>query len=274
MKRVATIILNRNLPEITDRLYDHIQKFDGDLTDIYILESGSNSSNLSKNHTWHADTPEAMKHGLRYCRGMNFALSKLWNNQKFHSYDAFFLITNDTELEETSSISKLMKILDDNQKIGLLSPCADDWGEKQLLEEKTLKYFWYIHNSAYFLRREFIESICHQDNPNFMNFLFDGNNFRGYQADTELIAKGYVNDWASAITSEVRAKENEAHLLTKSDLIKTETFDDNMSLYIEEGHKWMKSKYGFSSRWSFQLYTKLFYDKFFEFHPELIEYRL
>ena len=37
MKRIATIILNRNLPEVTDRLYEHLIKFDGDLTDIYVV---------------------------------------------------------------------------------------------------------------------------------------------------------------------------------------------------------------------------------------------
>ena len=41
MKPVATIILNRNLPEITDKLYKHLKKFDGKETDIYVIESGS-----------------------------------------------------------------------------------------------------------------------------------------------------------------------------------------------------------------------------------------
>ena len=44
MARVATIILNRNLPEVTDRLYGHLNKFDGDAADIYIVEAGSDAS--------------------------------------------------------------------------------------------------------------------------------------------------------------------------------------------------------------------------------------
>ena len=35
-------------------------------------------------------------------------------------------------------------------------------------------------------------------NPTFMNFIFDGTNFRGYLSESELIAKGYANDWAAA----------------------------------------------------------------------------
>ena len=36
MKRVATIILNRNLQEVTDQLYEKLDRNDGDLTDIYV----------------------------------------------------------------------------------------------------------------------------------------------------------------------------------------------------------------------------------------------
>ena len=53
MKSVATIILNRNLPDVTDRLYDHLIKFDGDQTDIYIVEAGSDKEKLSKHTTWY-----------------------------------------------------------------------------------------------------------------------------------------------------------------------------------------------------------------------------
>ena len=45
---------------------------------------------------------------------------------------------------------------------------------------------------------------------------------RGYGSEHELIAKAYANNWAAAITSSVYTSENETHLLTKSDLIKTE----------------------------------------------------
>ena len=37
--------------------------------------------------------------GLRYGRGMNFGLLKLWKENKFEKYDAFLLLTNDTEFQ-------------------------------------------------------------------------------------------------------------------------------------------------------------------------------
>ena len=37
-KRVATIILNRNLPGVTDALYSHLFQYDIDYTDIYVIK--------------------------------------------------------------------------------------------------------------------------------------------------------------------------------------------------------------------------------------------
>ena len=73
-----------------------------------------------------------------------------------------------------------------------------------------------------------------------MNFLFDGNNFRGYLSECELIARAYANDWAAAITTQVLAEEDESYLLNKNQLIKTESYEENLQLYIDEGLKWIK----------------------------------
>ena len=274
MPKVATIILNRNLPIPTDNLYDQIIKHDAEHTDVFILESGSDQALLSKNYTWHANSPEAMKNGLRYCRGMNYSLLKLKNENKFDNYDFFLLITNDTEFQDKPFISKLIDIMIEHPRVGLLSPCSSKWGEKDLLLDNETRYFWYIHNNAYFIRKEFIEDICEKKEPDIMNFFFDGNNFRGYASESEIIAKGYANDWASAITKSVWAEENESYLINQSETIKTDKFEKNIQLYLEEGLYWMKSKYGFNSRWQMQMYVKLFYNQFFKYFPEYEKYRL
>ena len=274
MSRIATIVLNRNLPEVTDTLCDRLERIDGDLTDVFVVEAGSDDNHLSRHCTWYADWPEARIHGLRYQRGMNFALSQLFNEGRFNHYDAFFLLTNDTEFGEEPILAPLLEVLSEHPRVGLLSPCSRSWGERLLLKERDTRYFWYILNTAYLLRREFIKSIMEMETPNYMNFLFDGSNFRGYGTESELIAKGYANDWAAAITNRAWAEENETHLLTKADLIRTETYEENIRLYLEEGRSWMRRKYGFNSRWSMQRYVKFFYDQFFEFHPEYESYRI
>lgn len=274
MKRVATIILNRNLPDVTDRLCEHLVRYDADMTDVFVVEAGSDSDRLSRNSTWHANWPDAVEHGLRYSRGMNYGLSQLWKEGKFKQYETFFLITNDTELQSEPTLAPLVAILDQHPRVGILSPCAERWGERFMLKEQSTKYFWFIHNNAYLLRREFLESILNVDQPNQMNFIFDGSNFRGFGSESELIAKAYVNDWAAAITSKVWAGENESHLINQADLIRTETYEENLALYVEEGRCWMRKKYGFNSHWSMQQYVKNFYDKFFEFHPEFDAFKI
>ena len=185
------------------------------------------------------------------------------------------MITNDTELSNKQTIFPLLEILDNHPRLGILSPCSKRWGERLLLEgEIKTKYFWFIHNNAYLLRREFIETILNSNEPNHMDFLFDGNNFRGYCSESELIAKAYANDWAAAITSEVWAFENESYLLENSDIIQTDTYQKNLQLYVKEGKEWMLKKYGFNSRWSMNFYVKSFYESFFEFHPEFQIYKI
>ena len=274
MKRICTIILNRNLPDPTNALYEHLREFDYEYNDTFVIEAGSDKDKLSKYCTWYANDSEIIKNGLRYGRGMNYALLQLFKEKNWQKYEAFFLLTNDTELYPLETIKTLIKVLEDHPMVGILSPASKNWGEVNLLKDKQTKYFWFIHNNALLLRREFIESIMERENPNYLNFLFDGNNFRGYLIESEIIAKAYVNDWAAAITTKVFAEENENYLIEKSDLIRTEDFFENRKLYLEEGNRWIKRKYGFNSRWTMNQYVKNFYDKFFEFHPELIKYKI
>ena len=269
MNKTATIILNRNLPKETDALVEQLLKHDSKNTDVFVLEAGSDKGNLSKYCTWHAQDDEIVEHGLRYSRGMNYGLLQLWKGKNWANYDSFFLITNDTKLPDGQhTISILQEILNRYPKLGICSPCSKKWGEQELIGEESLKYFWFIHNNAYFLRKELVEQLINIDKPTYMNFLFDGENFRGYLSESEIIAKAYVNDWAAAITTHAYAEEEEAYLRGKSTIIKTESYEVNLGLYVEEGLAWIKKKYGFNSRWQMMQYSKLLYDNFFEYFPD------
>ena len=94
-KEVATIILNRNLPKVTDRLVSHLKTYDENETDIFVVEAGSDPNNLSNSTTWYANSDEIIKNGLRYARGMNYGLLKLVEEGIFENYNAFFLLTNE-----------------------------------------------------------------------------------------------------------------------------------------------------------------------------------
>lgn len=273
-KKVATIILNRNLPKVTDKLYNQIKKYNKNETDIFIVDAGSIKKNISKYSTWIADWKQAKKKGLRFGRGMNFGLSKLYEENRFYDYEYFFLITNDTIIKNKPIIKDFCKIMEKHNYLAILSPCSKKWGEENLLQKNKIKYFWYIHNNAYFLRRSFLDKIKNIKKPGYRNFLFDGKNFRGYGIVSEIILKAYKLNMAAAITSKIWVEENENYLLKMSNLIKTEPYNQNLILYLREGITWMKKKYKFQSKWDFSMHIKKFYDKFFQKNKELLKYKL
>jgi len=269
MKKTATIILNRNLPKETSLLVDQLIKDNNNYTDVYVVEGGSDKNNLSKYCSWHVNSKEVVEHGMRYLRGMNYGLLKLWESEDWKKYDSFFLITNDTKFPNKQNTIKILReLLEEYPRVGLISPCSKNWGERDLIGDNSIKYFWFIHNNAYFFRKELVEQLINTDNPTYMNFFFDGNNFRGYLSESEIIAKTYANDWSAAITTRVFSEEEESYLMDKNQLIKTESYEENLKLYVEEGLKWVKIKYGFNNRWQMMQYSKLFYEKFFEYYPK------
>jgi len=158
--------------------------------------------------------------------------------------------------------------------MGILSPCSERWGECSLLGHNETKYFWYVQHIAWLIRRQYVESVRELNHPNYMNFLYDGGNFRGYNADLELIAKGYANDWATGITTKIRLNENEEYLKNRADLMKTDPYDQNLAKVFEEGRIWLRRKYGFNSRWMMAMYAQFLYERFFEYFPEYKKFKI
>ena len=272
-KRYCAIILNRNLPKVTNRLYKNLKDNNSNL-DVYVLESGSDKNKISRHCTWYANWKSALKNGLRYSRGMNFALSKLDAENKIDNYEAFILLSNDTEFNNYSITGKIQSILKKHDKIGILSPCSKNWGEYQLLKKNKTKYFWFIHNSAYIITKKFLNAVKNKSKKPYMDYFFDGSNFRGYGSEFDIILKAYSNDFSAAITSKIIAEENTSYLLNSSKIIKTDNYEENLNRYIKEGETWLKKKYGFSDKWSINMTVKLFYDKFFEYYPQLKNYKI
>ena len=92
-KEVATIILNRNLKNVTDKLHKKILRYNKNHTDVYIVDAGSDEKKKSKFTTWTANWKSARKNGLRFSRGMNFGLSNLYKENKFKDYKYFLLLS-------------------------------------------------------------------------------------------------------------------------------------------------------------------------------------
>ena len=251
-----------------------MKAYNDDISDIFIVESGSDKDKLSKNYTWYAKQNSIKKKGLRFYRGMNYGLLKLYEEDKLNDYDAFFLITNDSVFERKPIIKKLLSYFDNDKKLGILSPCSKFWGEKKLIPKNGIKYFWFLYDNTILIRKKLLYKLMNKKNPNYYNFLFDGRNFRGYGLVSELISKAYKLNWASGITNSVWTEENETYLINYSDLIKTENYDDNLKLYFREGQRWMKKKYGFNNKWELNAFVKKNYDKFFKLNPNKKRFKI
>jgi hypothetical protein len=272
-QKTALIVLNRNLPGPTDALCERFLHHEAPgMLDVYVIEAGSDEDKLSRFASWHVNTPDVIQQGLRSSRGFNYGIKQLFDCGQLEEYEYLFLVTNDSVFDEGPILPALIEEMERHPKLGVLSPCSRRWGERDLLVHEPTRYFWYVHNTAYLMRRRFIEALMNVNDE--QRFLYDGDNFRGYGAESELIAKGYANDWATAITNRVYVEENESHLLEHSAFIRTESYEQNLALYVDEGRRWMKAKYGFTSRWQMQMYAQFWYDKFFEYHPEYTQYKI
>lgn len=270
-KPVATLILNRNLPEVTDRLVDHLQEHDGDATDIYVIESGSIPERRSRHASFVADWPEAVEEGLRFARGFNFGLAELARIKK---YDYYFLVCQDSLFPERPTLAPMLEEMQKLPLMGILSPASPHWGETKLIPENETRLFWFVNHVAWLFRSSLIDRITPSADADYMNYLYDGTNFRGYCTDIELVAKAYVNDMAVGITRRACFEEDADLTDRLAKEMRTDPQKQNRPLMYDQGMQWMKKKYGFSSRWQWITYIKAFYNEFFENHTDYAQYRV
>lgn len=244
---VATLILNRNLPEVSDRLVAHLRRYNGNISDYYVIESGSDANKLSRYYSFWASWPEALAKGLHYPRGFNYGLQELDRTGKRYGY--YFFVTGDSRFPEESTIKILLAIMEQYPNIGILSPLSPDWGEvKYFRDGSDLKCVWLIPHVSWLVRRDLLDKIIVRDNPSYMNYFYDGTNFRGYDADTEIIIRGYQNDFATAVTSRAKFREDLDLTDKNADVMRTEHKLLHQRLMYEEGLEWMRQKYGFRSK--------------------------
>ena len=259
-KPVATLILNRNLPQISDQLGDHLLKWNGDITDVFVIESGSDANKLSKHKTFWANWPEAIENGLRYPRGFNYGLMEV---EKYAKYQFYFMVLNDAMFSPEPTIEILLNEMEQWSKFGIISPASPIWGEAQSIPPSSTKCHWLIPHLAWMFRSTFLDTIKEKNNATYLNYFYDGENFRGYDADTEIGIKAYLNNYSLAITNKTQIVEDHSITEKMADFMKTDKQDVHRSLMYKEGLAWMKKKYGFDSKWEMRTWAKRVYEDFF-----------
>lgn len=263
---MAALVLNRGLPRDADHLVEQLRQDSGDLADIYLIESGPSKKEMSKYCNYWADWPEARKMGLHNTRGFNYGLLELDHSGKKYGY--YFLITGDLWFAQENPIRILREIIEAHPRLGIVSPLSPDWGEAQYFKGgDDLKCVWLIPHQGWLVRRTLLDKLIAVDDPSYMNYFYDGTNFYGYDADTELIIKAYHNDYAVAVTSEIMfaTRPDEQQGLNTTGV---EGGAMLQRLIFEEGLAWMHKKYGFSGKWEMREWGKTEYNNFMNRHPE------
>ena len=151
--------MNRNLPDETDSLCAQLEQDGAGLADVFVIESGSAAKKRSRYCRWWANWPEAEAKGLRYARGFNFGLGELFAEGKLPDYDYFFLVCNDVNLKR-ATIPILLEEMDRDRRLGILSPCSENWGELEIMPKNSTAYVWHIYHIAWMMRRSFHRSCC------------------------------------------------------------------------------------------------------------------
>ena len=121
-----------------------------------MIESGSEPDSRSQYASFIADWPEARANGLRFPRGFNFGLLEL---DKARQYQHYFLVCQDSLFPEAPTIAALLEEMDRYPRLGILSPCASDWGEARIIPDGQLRLFWFVNHIAWLVRGDFLDQV-------------------------------------------------------------------------------------------------------------------
>ena len=271
-KRVCTVLLQRNLPDVTNQFADIFFKNNDDMSDFFVVESGSDEENITKHKTFYADWEDARENGLRTGRGFNFALKSIEDlDQK---YEFILMVTGDTKLPDEPYVYKLVEEMDAHKRMGVITPISPDWGGRVTKfrdKNSTFAYGRQIPHICWMFRKECIDSIVEGIKPNvYGQYLYDGENFRCYGADTEIMMKMYQKDWFFAITSKTSMQEDYELTNKNYKRMKTDSHDLHRKLMWEGGLRWISKKFNCNNKHEFNNILVQEYNKFFDRHPELL----
>ncbi|MFA4960755.1 MAG: glycosyltransferase family 2 protein [Candidatus Pacearchaeota archaeon] len=142
MYKLAVIVLNWNGWEDTIGCLESIQK--GRVKDcrIWVLDNGSNDESVKKIGAWNVDRKVHFlksNKNLGFTGGNNFLFRKILKEKNKPKYIS--IINNDTIVKK-DTFKRLIKVLDSNKKIGVVSPAVFNYYDvkKLSLEDNPGKF--------------------------------------------------------------------------------------------------------------------------------------
>ena len=62
-------------------------------------------------------------------------------------------MTNDTEICTQYWKEKIFELFGDHSRLGILIPCATNWGEYLIIKDSSLKYIWHADCGALIFKK-------------------------------------------------------------------------------------------------------------------------
>ena len=153
MAKTLAIILNHNLPKITDWLYNELASHQGKDYELQVMDNGSSRAHQSSNTSIFIDT------NVFWGGALNLAFQMVIDNP---DYDSLLFLNNDIELNGSGFVPGLREVMF-NEDFVLVAPCIAGrpqsfkqmqcWGSREVREVK------WIDCQAPLIRRDLIEEI-------------------------------------------------------------------------------------------------------------------
>lgn len=120
IKDVAIIIINRDRPDLTNKLYESIENHVGTITyDTYVIEMGSTKK--SKYSTFWYDDSSFRGKSYGHNVGVRYAKAR-------GTYKYYLLLMNDIDFISEKVIENLVNLADIERRLAIISPCDLDSG--------------------------------------------------------------------------------------------------------------------------------------------------
>ena len=153
MKKTLAIILNHNLPEYTNWLYNSLKDYQGELYDLVVMDNGSRPELVS------SYAHIRLEKNLYWGGALNEAFKMVLNNP---DYDSLLFLNNDIEVTSEIFVGALRNELFGND-YAIVAPCiagrAAPWKQMQNWTSKETRTVKWIDNQAPLFHRKIIEAI-------------------------------------------------------------------------------------------------------------------
>jgi len=191
MKSVAIILMNRDLPEQTDRLYAEVAAQGTGLEKkIFVIEAGSAPERRSRHMThWYEDDPYRGRY-FAWNAGLEIAAAE-------RDWDYYWFLANDISFRaEEDALSELVAVMEAEPRLALIGPAepeADDYEGCFPQPGRRWHKASTVHGLAHLIRGQAIREVGYA-NPEF---------HYSQGAGTEMTYRFYREGWSCGYSDRV-----------------------------------------------------------------------